>query len=296
MNRLVVGVPPAAVEAVANHLMEAGAEGLELRDQETLQRAPDGHAEVVVYVPAAEVDQRVAGLGRYLESLRVSGRSVDPWSWRTEAVEEGEWRERWREFFRAARVGRRLVVRPPWETWSAVADDVVVVVSPGQAFGTGTHASTRLCLRALERLARASVSPAAVLDAGCGSGILGAAAALLWPSCAVTAVDVDPLAVEATERIVRDNALEQRLRVRCVPLAETGGTWDLVLANLQADVLSAHRSTLAGLVRSGGRLVVSGMLAAEASKVAEAYCAAGEIEAEYSEDEGEWRALTLRRG
>ncbi len=295
MNRLVIGVPEGAADAVANRLMEGGALGLELRDRETLQRPASAEAEVVAYLPAGEVAERVAEVDRVLQALRSSGTTVDPWSWRTETVVETEWHERWKEFFRARRVGLRLVVRPPWQSWDGSPEDVVVVVSPGQAFGTGTHPSTRLCLRGIERLSRVARAPATVLDVGCGSGILGAGAALLWPGSSVTAVDVDPLAVEAAERIALDNALGDRLRVRRLPLAETGGSWDLVLANLQADLLSAHRSTLAGLVAPGGHLILAGMLTGEAQGIGEGFCASGDLDAEYSEDEGEWRAVTLRR-
>jgi ribosomal protein L11 methyltransferase len=295
VNRLVVAVPSGAADAVANHLTEAGAAGIEFRDQETLVRAPGGQAELIAYLPAGEVHERVEALKRYVRSLRASGCVVDPWSWRGEEVDENEWRERWREFFRPSRIGRRIVVSPPWHAAHATPGDLVVIVDPGEAFGTGAHPSTRLCLRAIERLARIGRPPRVVLDVGSGSGILSAAAALVWEGCAVVAIDVDPVAVQATERTAQENGVSARIRARAESIASADGVYDLVLANLQADVLGAHRSALEGRVGPGGRLVVAGLLRDEAAAVVEDYAASGDLEAEYSEDDGEWRAICLRR-
>ena len=296
MNRLVVAVPAGAADAIANRLAECGAVGIEVRDQDTLVSAPPGQTELVVYLPAGEVAQRVAELGRYVQSLRSSGWAVDPWSCRSEDVDEHEWRDRWREFFLPSRVGRRFVVCPSWRAVPATGDDLVLLIDPGQAFGTGAHPSTRLCLRAMERVARIASPPRAVLDVGSGSGILAAAAALIFgEECAVTGIDIDPVAVESAGRTLRQNALSSRVQLRCEPLEVARGAFDLVLANLQADVLSAHRERLSGLVQGAGRLVLSGLLVAEAGVIAQDFCAAGELHTEYTEDEGEWRVVSLRR-
>jgi ribosomal protein L11 methyltransferase len=251
---------------------------------------------LVAYLPEGESEKRLAALDRYVDSLRAAGCNVDPWSFRTEEVEEQEWRERWRDFFVPTRVGRRFVVCPSWHEWTVSGDDVVVLVDPGQAFGTGAHPSTRLCLRAIERIARIGPAPRSVLDVGTGSGILAAAAALIWRTgCTVTAVDEDPVAVEAAQRTLLDNALSSRVRTLPISLMSVEDAFDLVLANLQADVLREQRESLTGLVHSGGRLVLSGLLREEARRIAEDYCESGDVEAEYSEDEGEWRSLSLRR-
>lgn len=113
-------------------------------------------------------------------------------------VEDG-WEDRWRRFHRPARIGR-LWVGPPWE--EPDADAIAVVIDPGRAFGTGTHPTTRLCLELLGEL-----EPTSLLDVGCGSGVLSIAAAKLG-FAPVTAMDVEPQAIEATERNAAANDVE----------------------------------------------------------------------------------------
>jgi ribosomal protein L11 methyltransferase len=120
----------------------------------------------------------------------------------SEDVEPG-WEERWREFHRPVRVGR-LWIGPPWE--QPPGDAVPVVIDPGRAFGTGAHATTRLCIEFVSELA-----PTSLLDVGCGSGVIAIAAATLGFS-PVMAVDVDPAAVDATVRNAAENGMEVDVR------------------------------------------------------------------------------------
>ena len=118
----------------------------------------------------------------------------------TRVVHEEDWAEAWKSHFPVLRVGRRLVIRPTWREHAAAPGDVVIALDPGMAFGTGLHPTTRLCLAAIEQLADdGGLAGKRVLDVGCGSGILGVAAALLGAD-SVRAVDTDPIAVEATQR------------------------------------------------------------------------------------------------
>jgi ribosomal protein L11 methyltransferase len=155
----------------------------------------------------------------------------------------GGWEDRWRDFHRPVRIGR-LWVGPPWETPPARGE--AIVVDPGRAFGTGGHATTRLCLRLV-----AELEPGSLLDAGCGSGVLAIAAARLG-FAPVTAVDHDPQALEATARNAAANGVSVECRladVLTVPLAPA----DAVVANISAeavDRLAPHSGT-AVLVASG---------------------------------------------
>ena len=157
----------------------------------------------------------------------------------------GDWEDRWRQFHKPVRVGG-LWVGPPWEEPDPEA--IAVVIDPGRAFGTGGHATTRLCLELLEAQERGSV-----LDVGCGSGVLAIAAAKLG-FAPVAAVDVDPQAVEATERNVAENGVTldvRRADLRDGMLPDA----DLALANITVDAVEE----LSGRLRSQ-RLITSGYL------------------------------------
>ena len=182
-----------------------------------------------------------------------------------ERLPDRDWERVWLEDWRPLRFGRHLWVAP---LESAVDDPEAVVVrlDPGLAFGTGTHATTALCLEWLEAQSLAGVE---VLDYGCGSGIL-AIAALLLGARAATAVDIDPQALEATRANARVNAVADRLRAiepEAVPAAEFG----VVVANILAGPLVDLAPTLAGYQTRGGRLALAGLLDEQATEVCDAY-------------------------
>jgi ribosomal protein L11 methyltransferase len=199
-----------------------------------------------------------------------------------------DWSERWKAFHRPLVLGDRLAVRPPWE--APVGAAVELVIDPAQAFGTGAHATTRLCLELLLQLEPGGP----LLDLGCGSGVLAIAAARLGFD-PVIAVDHDPLSVEATRANAAVNgvALDVRrgdLRREPVPGAPT------VLANLLRPLLLDYARTLGG---GGGELapetlIASGLLAHEADEAAAAFAHHGLRERDRRE-RGEWAALLLRR-
>jgi ribosomal protein L11 methyltransferase len=196
-----------------------------------------------------------------------------------------DWADRWRAFHRPVVVGERLLVRPPWEPPRAGLLDVVV--DPGQAFGTGGHATTRLCLELLLGLA-----PAPLADLGCGSGVLAIAAARLG-FAPVRAYDHDPLALAATADNARANGVDvavERFDVRAGPAPGAA----VVVANIVRPVLLE----LAGRGFAGEApeaLVLSGLLAGEADEAAAAFSAGHGLVESRRVSAGDWAALTLVR-
>jgi ribosomal protein L11 methyltransferase len=194
-----------------------------------------------------------------------------------------DWAERWRAFHVPLVLGGALTVRPPWEPRGDTPLDIVI--DPGQAFGTGAHATTRMCLELLLGLETRGT----FLDLGCGSGLLGIVAAKLgWTP--VVAVDNDAAAVAATRENASVNGVQlevQRLdlRVDALPVAET------VAANLLAPLLLAWAQRGLG---SPQRVIAGGLLAHEADQVAEAFAARGLRELERRLG-GDWAALSLAR-
>jgi ribosomal protein L11 methyltransferase len=195
-----------------------------------------------------------------------------------------DWAERWREFHRPLVLGDRLTVRPPWEP--AGQTELDVVIDPGQAFGTGAHATTRLCL---ELLLASAGSGGSCVDLGCGSGVLAIVASRLGFG-PVVALDFDPLAVQATAANAAINGVAVDVR-RFDLLTEQTPDADLVLAN----VLAGPLLSWAGLQeRLPARLILSGLLIGETDRVAGAYAARGMTLIE-TRVHGDWAALVLAR-
>lgn len=178
--------------------------------------------------------------------------------------------EAWRPYARPVRVGR-LHVRPSWlaaDDDPSTAGERVVVVDPTRAFGYD-HPSTVLCLEAVAAHVRPGVG---VLDVGCGSGVLALAAATLGAR-PVVAVDVDPVAVAATEAAARAAGLE--VQASTTPVGELAGAFDLVVANIGAAALVALAPAIAARLRPAGRLVLAGILTQQVPEVVAAYRSGG---------------------
>lgn len=175
------------------------------------------------------------------------------------------------EVFHVARVSRRIVIKPSWEKYKGGNDDCVVGIDPGMSFGTGLHATTRSCLKFIDRLsAERSRERRSFLDIGCGSGVLAIAAAKLGFK-SVTAVDNDPVAVKTARGNFRRNGVAGR--IRCFPAdlesRSIRGRFDVVAANILAGVLRKNTERLAALLaRSGNaRLILSGITVSQYSGV-----------------------------
>lgn len=207
-------------------------------------------------------------------------------------VADQDWMQKWKEGFEPLSVGRRLIVAPSWKLPTDAAGRNVIQIDPGQAFGTGTHETTRLCLEALETYWRGGN----LLDVGTGTGILAIAAALLEKDTRVTAVDIDPLAVEVARENVAVNKVEGAIEVfEGQPADYAGRGFDAVVANLTAEVIVAVMRELAACLKAEGVMILSGILTPLGDDVARAAEEAGLMVIERREA-GEWLLVVARKG
>jgi ribosomal protein L11 methyltransferase len=281
------------VDALTNFAWEAGAVGV--------VEEGGGTQRLLAYFPAvAPAELLRARVAAYLEDLDALGMPVGRGEIVIEPLRDQAWADAWRAHFRPLRIGRRLLVAPPWEASAADRPDgglparVVVLIEPGRAFGTGGHASTHGCLELLER-AIGECPVRRALDVGTGAGILAIAAARLGVS-EVDAFDTDPDAVAAALANVERNGVSAAVRVRMASLdAWDGPPADLVLANLLGAAHVEHAARLARCVTDRGRLIAGGILAHEVPVVVGAFVPEGFRLVELTDRES-WATLCLGRG
>ena len=267
--------------------------GVELRDAGTLLATAVGRTAVIALCKPEDKEFLLASAHEALDTARSTGLPVDPVAIRERHADESEWRDVWKQFFRATRVGRRFTVRPSWDPGAAPAGEFVIDLDPGRAFGTGAHPSTRLAIALAENVRDQEPVLARFLDLGCGSGILSIAATRLWPSAAGLAIDNDPEATECSQENFERNQVRS-VAIVTGTLEQAAPGLDLILANIQADVLCDLAQAMADKLASQGRAILSGILSDQASDVLAAFARAG-FSLDTQQDEGEWTALLLHR-
>lgn len=261
---------------------------IDLIDEDLLARNRD-NAIIHIYIsPEQSPTEAIAYLTARLDQEPI------PYIVDTSAVKEEEWATAWKDYYHPTKIGRRLVVCPTWEEYTPGEGELVMHLDPGMAFGTGTHHTTRLCAGMLEE----AVTPGCrVLDMGTGSGILSIAALLLGAGEAV-GVDIDPVAVRtAGENAVLNGFGPERFTPVCGELVHDkglarrlGSGFDLIAANIVADVIIALAPTFPRHLRPGGRVVCSGIILPRKEEVLAALKAQGITVTQVEERDG-WCAI-----
>lgn len=240
-------VEAAALEATAYALMEAGALGTETNEpivSAYFDRLPNREHVRAELAEALCIYELPSSSVRDMQLREVLNR---------------DWLNEWKKEWQPVEIGR-LIIAPPWSEIQPAQDRVVVRIEPGMAFGTGTHETTRLCLKAILRFFKGG----SFLDVGTGTGILAIAAAKLFPDAQITACDTDASAIEIARENARLNKAEQ-IDFREGSLADVALSADFVCANLTADVITSMLPEL--LSATCGRLVLSGILDTQADAI-----------------------------
>ena len=295
-------------DLIANILMELGAAGTEIDDPSLvneyidaglwdytdLPRAEDTETVTVrAYLPEdARLESSLLALAERIAALRHGGATLGAGTISHSFVADEDWAETWKAYIHTEKIGERIVVRPTWEEYTPAADEIVIELDPGAAFGTGAHATTAMCLRWLEHL----VSPGMrVYDVGCGSGILAVAAAKLGAG-EVIAMDYDPVAVSVAEENIRQNnvhnvvACDSDLLSAC----EGAAPAELITANIIADVIVRLFAQLDRHLALGGTLLASGIIDDRIADVEHAAAQHGFTVLDMT-CEKEWAAMIIRR-
>jgi ribosomal protein L11 methyltransferase len=249
-------IEPQASEATEYALMEMCALGTETNDAETAL------LRVTAYFDQVPNRERVrAALSEAFRIYQLPSSSARETTVRE--VVDRDWLAEWKNSWQPAEVGEQFIIAPPWAEIADARDRIVIRIEPGMAFGTGTHETTRLCLRAIEKYFVGS----SFLDVGTGTGILAIAAAKLFPNARVAALDTDAQAIEVARENARLNGVANNIEFRVGSVEDATTSADLVCANLTAEVIS---STLPGLLGATcGRLVLSGILDTQLEAVRE---------------------------
>jgi len=284
-----IDTAPAGLEPVSDLLRELGIEGLVIEDEGDFQDFLENNKQYWDYVDE-ELDKSMAGKCRitfYLEeneggytslaqvrialsALKKEHPEYAPLLLTMENVADADWENNWKAFYKPMEIGERLLVIPDWEEAEA-GDRVALRLNPGLIFGTGSHATTRLCLKALERHVRPGMK---VLDLGCGSGILSIAALLLGAESAF-GCDIDEKAVNVAYENAALNGIDRSCyTVRAGDVLsdarlqkEMGAGYDIVVANIVSDVIIGLSPAVRPLMKEGGLFLCSGIIDDRAAEV-----------------------------
>jgi ribosomal protein L11 methyltransferase len=264
---------PADWSPVVDIFREFGIENT-LEDKETL---------VGCYVDVDGVQTQIEALRNALSGTGISEFIAEPFV-------EKNWEEEWKKFFKPRRIGKNFVVRPTWEEFAAQPNDHVIVLDPGQAFGTGDHPTTRMCLAFLEKYVTPGLR---VLDLGCGSGILAIGAKMVGASD-VMAIDIDPIAVE----VARENSSRNSVSIECaagdVLALNLAEGWDVVVSNIISATLINLAPDAAFALAKGGIWIVSGIIVQNWEDVQRAAVKSGLGYVEHREEDG-WVSAVFRK-
>lgn len=205
----------------------------------------------------------------------------------TREVSDEDWANAWKKYYKPVKVGERVVIKPTWEEYNVKADEVVIELDPGMAFGTGTHETTIMCVKLLEKYIKGGST---VFDVGCGSGILGITAAKLGAE-KVICVDIDEVSCRVSGENAEINKVAEKVDVSCGNLLDVvSGKADVIIANIIADIIISFSEDAMSFLTKGGIFISSGIIRDRRDEVLIKLRAEGFIILEVMEM-GEWCAI-----
>lgn len=300
-----------ASDLISQILMDAGSNGTMIEDKNDVaaNQRPEGQWDIIDEAIAQRIgdDVKVTGYYEVDEKLRDRlmfieselnrikglelGMDLGKLETRTHSVAEEDWTESWKKAFKPFRLGAHMLIKPSWEAVETLPGDHVIEIDPGMAFGTGTHETTGMCVRLVEKYVKPGDT---AIDIGTGTGILAIAAAHMGAK-RVLATDLDAVAVRVARENVKINGFEGAIEMRCGDLLEVVDEQaDVVIANIIADVIIGLAAPVKPYVADGGVFICSGIAVNRLEDVLAALGAAG-YEVLDTLVEGEWAAVASRK-
>jgi ribosomal protein L11 methyltransferase len=261
------------MDALGNFLTETGAQGVfqetsELPLTEEFTEFPACETIKAYFPDDVRCAKRIAAIEKYMESLKEVFSDLPAPVLKTEIISDPDWGEQWKKYFKPIRVSSNIIVKPTWERYTPSSRDIVIEIDPGMAFGTGQHASTRMCIEALEDIIMKdrSVREWRVLDVGCGTGILGITAARLGARD-VICLDIDKKATEIAGENAAINLVSDQLHIVSMDATAIKEPRNLIIANLTSQLLLKLRHHLTQILEPEGYLVISGIIEQDAKEI-----------------------------
>lgn len=313
-TEVVISTNTAGIEPITGALLNIGITGVQIENpedfnaflegtetywdyvDESLMHLKEGETRMTVYLP--ENAQGMEMLKSLKQSLAALGDGFGTLALQVNNVREEDWENNWKQFFKPFPVGEKILIKPTWEKTENPENRKILEIDPGSSFGTGTHETTKLCLETLEKV----ISPGdSMLDLGCGSGILSIGAHLLGAE-KLTMVDIDMNSVRvAKENLAQNKIPESEITAHCGNIIADAELkqklcktrYDVVAANIVADVLKAMAPHFADFLKPDGTLILSGIISERCKEVTDVVVACGFRVIEEKE-EGDWSCVVLK--
>ncbi|MDI3114459.1 50S ribosomal protein L11 methyltransferase [Clostridioides difficile] len=298
-----------AVEPITNILYEQGAGGAVIEDpkdflfqkkneldwdyveEEVFKKNEEDDVLIKTYVSEEKnVMEFVEIIKQKVLGLKDFGIDIGEGSVSLDQVNEADWANAWKAYYKPTKVGQRVVVKPTWEDYAMQEGDLIIELDPGMAFGTGTHETTSMCIRELEKYVN---KDSKVFDIGCGSGILAIAAAKLGAK-EVVAVDLDEVAVKVAKENVLENKVEKSVSVMHGNLTDViKDKADVIVANIIADIIKILAKDVQNFMKKDAIFISSGIILDKVEEVKESLIENG-FEIVEVQKLGEWSAIVSK--
>ena len=298
-----------AVEAVSAILYDAGVGGVAIEDpkdiiesntnpndwdylDERLLPEDTGEAKVKGYLMYNDnIDEIVETIRKSVGRLEEYGLAKGLGEVSLKEIKEQDWANSWKEYYKPFKIGNNIVIKPSWENYTQEANDIIIELDPGMAFGTGTHETTWMCIELLEEYIK---NNCVVFDIGCGSGILSIVSSKLGAS-KVIGVDIDEIAVKASRENVSISKVEN-VEIKSGNLLDViRGRSDIIVANIIADVIIKICKSIPQFLQPGGVFICSGIINSKLEEVKVALQSNGFTILKIKEM-GEWAAVVATIG